>query len=351
MLLLAWSLALLLPTILTPEGDSPHFTRLIAATPALAGLVAVGGLALAQTLNRAVYPAGAIVLALGLCFSMAASAYTFFGRWAALPDLYEAFMVQDWRAANWALEQSRTATVYISPELVSDPFHASFDLLLRGGPVRDFPGAGCLLYPDRDSRPLAYLTFVPRDPVTTDQVAALYPTGQALAPILRQPDAQVEYTRFQVPAGAASMPPAQPTDAVFGDALRLVGFELDPPQARAGETIHITLYWQALAAPLPEYVMFVHLYAPVPEGPSQPPLAQHDGAPCNQAWSTTRLAAGERVIDTRAVTIPTVYAGTKAVLAVGVYAWPSQVRLPVTGATPQLPDNRIVLSDVSIVRD
>jgi 4-amino-4-deoxy-L-arabinose transferase-like glycosyltransferase len=94
-LLLAWGAGLLLPTILTPEGSTPHFTRLIAATPALAGLVALGGWEFALTLDGLRRPLGAWLLAGGLAFSLAASAYDFFGRWARLPALYEAFMVQD----------------------------------------------------------------------------------------------------------------------------------------------------------------------------------------------------------------------------------------------------------------
>ncbi|MCC6188221.1 MAG: hypothetical protein IT318_04275, partial [Anaerolineales bacterium] len=257
-------------------------------------------------------------------------------------------MVQDWTAAHWALAQSRSATVYVSPELISDPFHASFDLLLRGGPVRDFPGGGCLLYRDRPDRPLTYLAFVPRDKTTTAQVAALFPAVQSLPPILAQPDDHLEYTRQLVPAGAAAAPPAFAVDAVFGEALRLVGFDLDPAQARRGEPLPITLRWQALAAPLPELVMFVHLYPPGPESTAQQPAAQHDGAPCGQAWPTTRLQPGEIVVDPRALTIPADYADPSAILAVGVYEWPSLARLPVSGQAAQLPANRVLLGEFAV---
>jgi hypothetical protein len=95
--------------------------------------------------------------------------------------------------------------------------------------------------------------------------------------------------------------------------------------------------------------MFAHLYPPEPDAASQPPLAQHDGAPCSQAYSMTRLAPVETVIDNRSVTIPAGYPHASALLAVGVYAWPSLERLPITAAPRQLPDHRLLVAELQIV--
>jgi hypothetical protein len=48
------------------------------------------------------------------------------------------------------------------------------------------------------------------------------------------------------------------------------------------------------------------------------------------------------------LTIPAGYTGASVVLAAGVYAWPSLGRLPIDGATPQLPDNRLLLVELPL---
>jgi hypothetical protein len=137
------------------------------------------------------------------------------------------------------------------------------------------------------------------------------------------------------------------SDAVFGGQVRLLGFDLAPATVRAGDTVRLTLYWQALADPLPEWLVFVHAYWPGGEagqsGVPAEPFAQSDGAPCVQTWPTTRWLTGEIVVDERTLTLPTDYTGEAAVLVVGMYAWPSLERLPASASQGLLGGNRVLL--------
>src|SRR5258705_9633851 len=116
------------------NNDAPQFGRLITATPALAGLAALGlGLMVDVLSQRQRWLAGWLV-GVGLVFSLAATNVAVWRSWAGSPALYDAFLAGDWRAANLALDRARTQGVYLSPELISDPQHFSFYLLLRPGP-------------------------------------------------------------------------------------------------------------------------------------------------------------------------------------------------------------------------
>ena len=357
-LLLSWAALMLVPAIITMVNNAPHFTRQIAATPALAGLAAVGVLAIWDALSRPrlrgrPWLAGGIIAA-GLCFSLAATFQTVFINWPKVPALYGDFLAQDWQAANLAHSRSATQDVFLSPELISRADHTSFDLLLGGGPVRDFPGPACLVTRVPHDRPQTYIVLVTDDPRTINRVAALFPTGHPEPAILHAPGEWADYLIYQVPAGATATAPRQHTEAVFGGAVRLVGYDLSAPAVRPGDTLTVTLYWQALQAPLPDYSMFVHLYLPGGDigaaGVSPQPVAQNDGAPCGQTFPTPRWQPGEIVVDERALTVPADYPFGSASLGLGMYAWPSLERLPLAGASQPLPDNRLSLGAIKIVR-
>ncbi len=351
-LLLTWLAALLLPVVIAFEGQSPHFTRLQGALPAMAGLAALGGVALWEVVaaHRPRWATG--LLALGLMFSLSVSAYDYFVRWAASPALFDAFQVGEWRAAQLTVTELAAGRVYLSPELISDPEHLDFDLLLRGGPARDIPGPGCLVYVDRPASPVTYLVDVLQDPLTLARLSTLYPAGHAGAPILHAPEPWPLYGVYQVPAGAAAVPVAHASTARFGAGVALAGFEWSPATLHPGQTLTVTLRWQATAAALPDYNVFVHLYLPGGEtqspGVSPQPVAQSDNAPCRGAFATSRWQAGEIVIDVHTLTLPPDYAPDRVGLVVGLYDWATQVRQPVADADALLPDNRLKLADLPV---
>ncbi len=354
--LLSWAGVMLLPVILTMNLNSPHFTRMQGAFPALAGISAVGGLTFFGVIaarSRPSWPTwqGRLafsLLGLGLLFSLSVSAYDYFGRWANDPRLYEAFQVGDWQAASLALERSKTGVAFLSPELLPNPAHAAFDVLLKGRPassLRQFPGPGCFVYYDRLARPLTYIVDSLNDKRSFDRAHALFPAGREGATIYHAVGGWPEYQVFEVPGGATAVPQLQPVTANFGDQIRLLGYDLNPDPIRPGEAFTMTFYWQALKSLDADYNVFVHFYAP---DNFDLPIAQSDGAPCGGTYTTSRMEAGEIVIDERTLTLPPDFAPATATIGLGLYGWPSLQRLPVTDTESLLPDNRLHLAAVEV---
>jgi hypothetical protein len=85
---------------------------------------------------------------------------------------------------------------------------------------------------------------------------------------------------------------------LFEDHIELIGYTLDRRQARAGDSLTVTLYWQAQVAPGQNYKVFVHL---VGEGEQR--VAQHDSDPQNGAAPTRTWLPGQTVVDAHPLTI------------------------------------------------
>jgi len=54
-------------------------------------------------------------------------------------------------------------------------------------------------------------------------------------------------------------PVPNPVDFDFEGRIALVGYDLDRRTARPGETLHLTLYWQALTEMEEDYTVFTHV--------------------------------------------------------------------------------------------
>jgi len=50
-----------------------------------------------------------------------------------------------------------------------------------------------------------------------------------------------------------------PMEATLGEQVRFLGYALSPPPYKRGKTLHLTLYWQAMARMEKSYTVFVHL--------------------------------------------------------------------------------------------
>ena len=115
--------------------------------------------------------------------------------------------------------------------------------------------------------------------------------------------------------------PKHPADVDFDDVGKLVGYDLDLPEAglAQGGTLDLTLHWQALASADRAYTVFVHLVDE--KGDIR---GYGDSEPGGGAYPTTGWLPGEYLADLHTVTVaPDAPAGTYR-LAVGLYD-------PVTG--------------------
>lgn len=169
---------------------------------------------------------------------------------------------------------------------------------------------------------------------------------QRLLTLLRVRDGRVldgSLRRFALPASFA------PIGATLGDGLRLVGVA-NPRQARAGETLTLTLGWQAGDAPPPaDYTAFVQLLSPAGL------ITQSDAFPT--VWlegeptprPTTGWAAHEVILDQHTLTLPPDLPPGDYRLIAGLYDLAQGgARLPAALRGELLPDNAVPLGVVRV---
>ncbi|MDY7078936.1 MAG: glycosyltransferase family 39 protein [Chloroflexota bacterium] len=143
---------------------------------------------------------------------------------------------------------------------------------------------------------------------------------------------------------------AHPLDLALGSAIHLRGFDLTPPPSplelegtegglRPGDTLSLTLYWQADGPTDIDYTVFAHLV-----GPDGRPHGQVDRFPGGGAAPTSSWAPGQVILDE--ITLPVAADAPAGAyhIAVGMYDVVSGGRLPITGGSGNLlPNDQFVL--------
>ena len=99
---------------------------------------------------------------------------------------------------------------------------------------------------------------------------------------------------------AAPNPPERPAEAVFGDAIRLAGYDLSPATLNPGGTAELTLHWQPLTRLDADFTTFVHLVDA--DGNK---LSQSDHRPGGVFYPTSLWKPGETLADRHTLTVPT----------------------------------------------
>jgi hypothetical protein len=139
---------------------------------------------------------------------------------------------------------------------------------------------------------------------------------------------------------------AHPQRADLGRRVTLLGYNLDRTVMGPGETLHLTLYWQAQAEMETSYTVFTHLL-----DAGQRIWGQKDSLPLGGARPTTGWLTGEVITDEYAIPVqPDVPPGTYA-LEVGMYDAATGARLPVHDAQGRpVPGDRVLLDTTVEVR-
>jgi hypothetical protein len=145
--------------------------------------------------------------------------------------------------------------------------------------------------------------------------------------------------RLRLPDGADALPLAQvdirarpdsTPNAVrqnFGNLVQLAGYKMGARVLKPGETLHLTLFWQALAPIDVNYSVFTHV-----RGEAEALWASDDAWPQDGAAPTSTWTVGQIITDTYALTLsPDTPAGTYDV-EVGLYELASLERLRVMDA-------------------
>lgn len=148
-----------------------------------------------------------------------------------------------------------------------------------------------------------------------------------------------------------------PTD--FGNELRLLGFNLgtvktanqlylpaDPiqnnlPTFKAGQILGLSVYWQTLAAPTHDYIIFIHL---VPLGQPDTKVAQRDTQPLQGVFPTSHWQVGQLVTDEPNLPLPSNLAPGQYQILLGLYQ-PDQAFTPLTLSDGQ---NVLTLATITI---
>ncbi len=133
-----------------------------------------------------------------------------------------------------------------------------------------------------------------------------------------------------------------PVGASLGNEISLVAYELPRLSYRSGETLPLTLTWQAIQSPGQGYTVFVHLTRA-----DGSPVAQHDGLPANGTRPTDTWSPGDQIADVHQLSIPPDTPAGEYWLRVGMYD--EAGRLPVTNAgQATAADDAIVLQSIVV---
>jgi len=102
--------------------------------------------------------------------------------------------------------------------------------------------------------------------------------------------------------------------ASFAQGLDLIGYDLSPASLQPGDTLTVTLHWQARDWSGAAYTAYAHLLDPEGQG-----VAQVDGPPFSGLHPTDHWVPGERLHDTRRLAVPAGAAPGRYQLVVGWY--------------------------------
>ncbi len=128
----------------------------------------------------------------------------------------------------------------------------------------------------------------------------------------------------------------------FADQIELVGFEMT--EAKPGESLEVSLYWEALHPIDEDYVVFVHVLNSNGEL-----VANHDSRPENGRFPTPAWLPGIVIPDTHTLLLPVELPAGEYQLKAGLYQPESGERLPAATAEGNMPaDKAILLTKITI---
>jgi hypothetical protein len=138
------------------------------------------------------------------------------------------------------------------------------------------------------------------------------------------------------------------SNVLFGDKIRLVGFDT-PPELKPGtgqSKLPLTLFWRGEAKIPEDYVIFIHLISEAGEK-----VAQRDTAPRYGELDTSKWKPGELLDDDQSLDLPANLPPGRYKILMGVYRPTDFERLTVTNAPAGqtiIDGNSIVIQEITI---
>lgn len=154
----------------------------------------------------------------------------------------------------------------------------------------------------------------------------------------------VRLTRYALPPpGAASI---QPSEAIWENGIQLQGYALTPPAQviRPGDSLYLTLYWQAHGLITTPYTVFTHIVGSRLNPKNGTPVwAGHDMIPGNGERPTTSWQPDEVIRDPHILTLDPDAPPGEYTLEVGLYDPASGQRLRLRQPDGSQGEDRLIL--------
>jgi len=149
---------------------------------------------------------------------------------------------------------------------------------------------------------------------------------------------------IEVPERRMALPTIEnPIEINLGDEVAFLGYALETTVVKPGDTLRLTLYWQARRETTGWYKVFTHL---LDDGDRI--WAQKDSVPAGGARPTTGWVKGEVIVDEYELTVDADAPGGDYALEVGMYEEGTGLRLRVLNEEGQTVGDRILLGEVRI---
>lgn len=142
--------------------------------------------------------------------------------------------------------------------------------------------------------------------------------------------------RFTVP------PIANPLSLKLGDAIELIGYDVDHATAKPGSVLPVTLYWRSLQPTTINYTVFVHLL-----DAQSHVLGQRDRTPANGNRPTSTWVASEVFVDRFRIPVLDDIASGDYTLEIGMYDPNTMQRLAMVSSDGiRLDSDRLLIGNI-----
>ncbi len=318
--LLAWFVVMFLPSILSEDGNHP--LRAYGILPAVMGLWAVGlnevWSFLESRFKTNGWRVGAVLAALVLTLTFYQSYTDYFDKWAKFPQLYEAFDGEYLDLASYlnGLPEDGTSRV-IASELLDYP--TTLYLSPKSKNYHWLDPSQAVIIPAAVTNG-GRLDYVVIDRVARLGLAADWYKALGVTPLVEEIKTVQGRTlgknySFQLKGGFSpdKLPIQKPScgRVNFNNDVKLLGWTINN-QAKPGQSLSVTLYWQAQRPSREPWQIFVHLVEK-PDAPNR--LAQQDAnGAFSQGWFPGDIIIGQYNLAINPATPPGNY-----LLQVGMY--------------------------------
>lgn len=158
---------------------------------------------------------------------------------------------------------------------------------------------------------------------------------------------ELALTTIEVEGRAHSTEPPEaiqhPLWARFGDSVLFLGYDLEAIESHPGRSLHLTLYWQALAQMGTSYTVFTHLI-----DEEDRIWGQKDGVPGDWTLPTTSWIEGEYIKDEYEIPIKEDAPLGDYFIEIGMYDASTSVRLPIYEQEGNHIGDRLLLAETPI---